>query len=152
MSWDPDYTEKGPPPADGPAEAKSKLAAILEHVPLERLIAELERRRQAIDTALEARLAWEPRGQALLAAAAAQWGLSSGSLFRRSRRAPVVAARQAAMTLLRESGMSYPEIAAVFQMDHGTVIHAVKCVADWEHHHKEYWRRFLAARSACESI
>jgi chromosomal replication initiation ATPase DnaA len=102
------------------------LTETLKRVPCHLLIAELERRRTEIDSALESRAAWTEREQPLLQAVAAEWGLSAGSLFRRTRQLRVTEARQACMVILREKGATLQDIAHLFGMDHSTVLHACK--------------------------
>jgi len=66
--------------------------------------------------------------QLILEATCAQYGFDSEDLCGKSRRRPLVAARQVAMYVMRElTELSYPNIAKEFGgRDHTTVIHAVE--------------------------
>ena len=102
----------------------SSLAKVLHQVPLEALLAEVRRRRSLIDAeeaAMERRGAW----QAVTRAVAAAWGMPTARLWRLGRAACTTQPRQAAMVLMRQHlGMTHEDIAAVFDKDHTTVIHA----------------------------
>lgn len=103
----------------------ANLIEMLQSVPMDHLIAELERRRQQIDHALEARLAWQTRDQPLLAIVARHWGISSGRMFQKTRERRITDARQACMVILRNQGRVFTEVAQMFSMDYTTVMHAV---------------------------
>ena len=63
----------------------------------------------------------------IIAAVVESTGVTVESMTSRSRTARVAAARQLAMTLIREGTMlSLAEIGSLFDRDHGTVIHAIK--------------------------
>lgn len=119
----------------------------LATIPLESLIAEIERRQQLIARCQDSRAAWAERDGPILHAAANAFGLSAGKLFLKSRVRAIVAARYTAMTLLRLNRASYPEIAAIFGMHYASVMHAVKTHPDrmldpW------FAKRFTAALEA----
>jgi chromosomal replication initiator protein len=69
--------------------------------------------------------------QLILEATCAQYGFDIEDLCGKSRRRPLVAARQVAMYVMRElTDLSYPSIAREFGgRDHTTVIHAVEKIA-----------------------
>ncbi len=98
----------------------------LEAIPLEDLLAELRRRREAIEAAeLEAGLRQE--WQRLTRSVAEAFGLPPAALWRPGRQEKTTQARQAAMVMMREHlGMTLEAIGEVFGKDHGTVIHALQ--------------------------
>jgi len=58
-------------------------------------------------------------------------GVCEASIMGRRRTARIAHARQLAMSLMREAtGLSLMEIGGIFQRDHGTVMHAIKTIAD----------------------
>ena len=65
----------------------------------------------------------------ILSAVAAEFGVTVAALTGADRRRPVTAARQAAMYLCRDAGMTYPRIGAVFGRDHATVMYGVNRAA-----------------------
>lgn len=65
----------------------------------------------------------------VVAATKRTFGFTQEQLLGRSRTQSLAWARQIAMTALREQfGLSSPEVAALFQRDHGTVLHAEQTV------------------------
>ncbi len=97
---------------------------LLETVPTDELIAELERRRRRINDCLESR---EDKDlNRVVHAVAESWGIATDSLFEQSRANVVCQPRQAAMFILRSSfKWTYHAIGHAFGLDHGTVIYAV---------------------------
>ena len=56
-----------------------------------------------------------------------RYGVTVGEMLSPTRSQPIALARQVAMRLLRElTDLSYPQIAARFDRDHSTVMHAVR--------------------------
>lgn len=63
----------------------------------------------------------------VLCAVAASSGVSVSAILGSSKRADIVLARQVAMWLVRDrTDWSYPQIGAMFDRDHTTVMHAVR--------------------------
>ncbi|WP_422363159.1 helix-turn-helix domain-containing protein [Pyruvatibacter mobilis] len=71
------------------------------------------------------RMARAVMGQAI-ARVSEQMGVSAKDIKGRSRDKRVLSARWAVMRIGRESGLSYPSIAAHLNRDHTTVLHACK--------------------------
>ena len=65
---------------------------------------------------------------ALISAAGAAYGLDATALLSTSREANTTEARHVAMWLLRQTGMSYPQIGKTFGRDHTTVMSAIRRV------------------------
>ena len=64
----------------------------------------------------------------VVAATARHYGMTAGEMLSKSRKKTVATARHVAMYLSRSMvrpGPSYPELAAYFETDHTTVMHAV---------------------------
>lgn len=89
----------------------------ISQLPTDDLVAELIRRRTAIDDALESAHVWETRQSRILAVCASAWGLTPGRIFTRSRTARVVNARRMSGALLCAQGFTHAEIAGLFGMD-----------------------------------
>ena len=66
--------------------------------------------------------------QRLVAEAAERHGVTTGAILSRSRRRPVVRARQEVCWELRQLNLSYPQIAELLDRDHSTVLVAVRKV------------------------
>lgn len=71
------------------------------------------------------------RKEAILAMVAKHYGLTCQQLFTHTRQRRIAWPRQVAVYFLRLfTGYSAPEIGSIFCLDHGTVLYAVKRVAD----------------------
>lgn len=71
-------------------------------------------------------LATRPDQMAIIEAVAVEHGLKVGDLFRRTSARAISWPRQVAFLRLRETGLSLLEIAAVFDVDHTTVMHGIR--------------------------
>lgn len=83
---------------------------------------------------------------------AAEYQLEAHDLLSRTRREPIVTARQLAMWMLRRRARRRPSYNAVghaFERDHGTVIHAVRAVNDRLETEPDLRRR---AQSLCRKL
>jgi chromosomal replication initiator protein len=70
-----------------------------------------------------------PLAERLVKHVAEKRGLRASDITGRSRLAPIVAARHEVWALLRSSGWSLPAIGREFDVDHTTVLHAVRKLA-----------------------
>lgn len=93
------------------------------------ILAELRRRRDAIDNALA-----QLGGTAYVIeqAVTEAFGVSRAQLHSPDRSARVALPRQAAMTLMREHGMTWQAAADYYGKDHGTALYAAKKIYDLE--------------------
>lgn len=94
-------------------------------------LSELLRMRRFLDAEIAAerqRLAGSTSGS-LLQAAADLYGTSIEAIRDRDNARHVTNARMTACWLLRESGMSYPEIGRAVGRDHTTAMHACRTIA-----------------------
>ena len=97
---------------------------LLDHVPLEDLVAEIHRRRRLIDRVEPPS---RPETHHVLSAVAKVFSVSIDDLFASTRKNRIVEPRQCAMYLLRDIyGYTYAEAAGVFGLDHGTAMHACR--------------------------
>jgi chromosomal replication initiation ATPase DnaA len=116
------------------------------------LVAELERRRNAIDTAILRLGSADPDTERVLRAVSGAWGCQVGRLFRRGREVSTAEPRQAAMVILRETtGLTFQAIGTLFRRDHGTVMHAVQTQSA-RMLSADYARKFTTARAAVEHV
>lgn len=87
------------------------------------LIEELEKRRDEIDTAL---FSHKPDLVArVISAACKAFEVPKEVVLANNKSMVNINPRWAVMNILRASGFSYPEIASVFKMDHGSVMYAI---------------------------
>lgn len=125
----------------------STAAIDLANIPTDDLIGELIARRSRIDTALESARVWDTRQSPAIAHAAAAWGLSTGSLFRKTRQIKTVYARHMAMAILREDAFTVTEIAGIFGMDPSSVTFALRRHKENLECDPDYVRRWELAKS-----
>lgn len=132
---------------------RETLAAALQRVPTSMLVAELERREEVPKfqppSPLESKSVFVMAGShaPIIIAAARAWGIPPIDLFSRSRHPKLVGARQTAMGLLREAGLSLHQIAAVIRMHHTSAINAAHTIARWKRHRCPQLKKYLAAKN-----
>jgi chromosomal replication initiation ATPase DnaA len=102
------------------------MSAPIHEIPVEALLAELHRRRDALTREAEAWDGSAPRHRAILDRVAAAHGLTRADLFSDTRRQPIAGARQMAMAALATvAGLTRAEVATIFHCDPSTVTWAV---------------------------
>jgi chromosomal replication initiation ATPase DnaA len=127
----------------------------LQTVPLADLLAEVNRRRRAITTELD-RINGSlmvnaiPEANEYIIAACNAWGITFDSIMSKVRTARVSEARMVVMTKLRGLGYSLQSVADVFKKDHGTVMHAIKTVAERANADAEFTARLEAFQREIE--
>lgn len=103
------------------------MIADLTHIPLENLLAEVQRR-QSLHVQAGLLLArWRPEIRRILASTAPAFGLASvEDIFLPTRRVRITSARHCAIGILRARlHLTYQEISDIFgHQDHGTALHA----------------------------
>lgn len=81
-----------------------------------------------------------------LRVASAIWNVDSDDMMSKARSHVVAEARMVVMDHLRSKGMTLQKIGGIFRRDHGTVIHAVRTVADRQASDHEFAARLRAFR------
>lgn len=116
----------------------------LEEIPLPALLAELERRRQEIGTALSR---CTERYLPELRAVAEAWGLPVDELFAPIRDYTRSRARWTVFALLREQELKLTRIAEIFGMDHTTVLYGLRTLETENHSPHPTAAKVLKARA-----
>lgn len=71
---------------------------------------------------------------------AREFGVTAEDMFSRNKTSKVVLARQVAIYLLREYGLSFPQIGNFFERDHTTAVHAYQRINEQEKSDRELVR------------